>query len=237
MQFKRSSFILFLLAGSFTACVHQMKTVTYSGATCTTVAAQLAEGWRALHQAMETPGGCDANGGRRCEVLQAEIARLATDCPNNPEVLMANALLAFRARDLARSQQLLDQLLSLRPDFPEAASLRGRISLEQGNLRFALRFLQEQIQRFGDDPGLRETYASALFLARRWDDARLELGMAQKFGAPGWRVAYGLGLVEESQGHYLEAKARFEEARQGRPGWKPPDSHLRALAASGKIAQ
>lgn len=218
-------------------CAHQVGKVMIAEPVCSGSSARLNQAWRDLHQALETPGGCDQDGGRHCAALRAEISKLALDCPNSPEVLMANALLAFQAHDLARAQQLLDQLLSFHVAYPEAGSLRARIALEEGNLRFAIRFLEEQIRQFGDDFGLHETYASALFLGRRWDDARTQLTIASNLGAPAWRVAYGLGLIEETQGHYAQAKARYEEARQARPDWKQPDARLRALLASGKISQ
>jgi len=237
MRLKRN--VQVVLAGCclLTGCAEQMRRTMIPEPVCSGSSDRLNAAWRALNQALETPGGCDPDAGQHCEQLRAEIARLAVECPNSPEVLMANALLAFQAHLLADSQQLLDRLLDEHAPYPEASSLRARIALEEGNLRFALRFLEEQLQRFGEDAGMHETYASALFLARRWEDARGQLAMAARLGAPAWRIAYGLGLIEESQAHYAEAKARYEEARQARPEWKAPDARLRALAAAGRISQ
>jgi len=235
MRISLSHLLLLGMACLAAGCAHRKSTFLMSGAACADASARLSELWKDLHEAIETPGGCDLDGGRRCEMLQNEISRLAVNCPTSPEVLMANALLAFQGHELLRSQQLLDQLLSLQVNYPEAVSLRARIALQEGNLRFALRFLEDQMHRFGDDAGLHETYASALFLARRWTDAREHLGIAARLGAPPWRVAYGLGLVAESQGQFAEAKARYEEARQSRPDWKQPEARLRALVAAGKV--
>jgi tetratricopeptide (TPR) repeat protein len=238
MRLSPSHLLLAVLTCLTAGCAaHRQNTFIMSGAACTSAGGRLSELWKALHDAVETPGGCDLEGGRRCEALQTEIARLALNCPNHTEVLMANALLAYQAHDLIRSQQLLDQLLTLPGSYPEAASLRARVALQEGNLRFALRFLEDQLHLAGDDSGLHETYASALYLARRWDEARSQLGIAGRLGAPAWRVAYGLGLIEEGQGHFPEAKARYEEARQSRPEWKQPEARLRALVAAGKVAQ
>ncbi len=54
---------------------------------------------------------------------------------------------------------MLDELASLHTAYPEAAVLRARIALEEGNRPFAIRFLDQQIRQFGDVPQLRETYA------------------------------------------------------------------------------
>jgi tetratricopeptide (TPR) repeat protein len=230
---------LLLLAFSWLAggCAHRPKTFLLTGTSCGDAPARLNELWKSLHEAVETPGGCDQESGRRCEFLQNAISRLALNCPSSPDVLMANALLAYQGHDLVRAQQLLDQLLSLQLSYPEAVSLRARIALQDGNLRFALRFLEDQMRRFGDDAGLHETYASALFLAQLWEPARVQLGIAAKLGAPAWRVAYGLGLIYETQGLFAQAKTRYREALQARPGWKLPEARLRALVAEGKVTQ
>ena len=149
----------------------------------------------------------------------------------------ATALLAFSQRNLVRTQQLLDELAGLGVSLPEASELRARIALEQGNAQFALRFLDSQIRLHGDHPGLRETYASALFVTNRWDEAQAQLAVARQLGAPVWRIAYGEGLIEESKGNFASAKSWYEQALQQRPKWTPAESRLRALVASGRTSQ
>jgi tetratricopeptide (TPR) repeat protein len=188
-----------------------------------------------LHEAIVTPGGCEPEGGRHCDALEAEISHLSLNCPTSPEIVMASALLAFQSRQYVRAQQLLDELFALQVGYPEAVSLRARIALQEGNVRFALRFLKDQLQLFGDNSGVHETYASALYLAHLWSEAREQLAIAARLGAPSWRVQYGLGLIEEAQSHFAEAKQHYDVARQERPDWKPPQARLRALIAEGKI--
>jgi tetratricopeptide (TPR) repeat protein len=203
------------------------------GTPCDTAGPRLAQAWRALNEAVQTPGGCEQDNGLRCDSLRSQIERLSVDCPNNPDLIMANALLAFEARNFARSQQLLDELFGLRASYPEAVVLRARIALEQGNQQFALRFLDQQIRQTGDHAGLRETYASALFLVGRLDEAQAQLLTARQLGAPVWRIAYGQGLIEEAKGRASEAGLRYREALEAKPGWKLAESRLRALSASG----
>jgi tetratricopeptide (TPR) repeat protein len=203
---------------------------------CTTAGSRLNQAWRALSEALKTPGGCEQDKGLRCDALRSQIDRLSVDCPGNPDVVMANALLAFDARNFVRAQQLLDELFSLGVSNPEAAVLRIRIALEQGNTPFALRFAEQQVRQRGDDAGLRESYASALYLAGRWDDARVQLSSAQQFGAPAWRIAYAQGLVAEAEGKLEDAKLRYQEALRSRPDWKAAESRLRALMAQGRVS-
>jgi hypothetical protein len=55
--------------------------------------------------------------------------------------------------------------------------------------------------------------------------------MAGMLGAPRWRIAYHLGLIEEASGRGDEASRLYAEALQGNPGWAPADSRLKALRA------
>jgi len=235
MQMKRMFLFLLLWACSLPSCAshrHPMNLI----ASCASSGPRLRQAWQALSDALQTSGGCQAENGQHCEVLRSQIERLSIDCPNNPDVLMANALLAFETHNFARSQQLLDELFSLPVLYPEAAVLRARLSLEQGNIPFALRFLSEQINRSGDHAGLRETYASALYLSGRFDDAMAQIVIAQRLGAPAWRVAFCEGLIEEAAGKFEAAKLRYQEALKARPGWPAAASRLNALVATGKVS-
>jgi tetratricopeptide (TPR) repeat protein len=151
---------------------------------------------------------------------------------------MVNAVLAYDEKQFVKSQQLLDSLFSLRAVHPEAAVLRARLALDEGNTPFALRYLEQQIQLSPDHAGLRELHASTLYSVGRLDDARASLTVAERLGAPNWRIAYGRGLIEESAGNSAEARVYYEAALRARPGWGPAEARLRALnAASGQAPQ
>lgn len=234
MQLNRTTLFLLLWACSLPSCAHRPIRLSTG---CAATGTLLSQAWRDLSEATQTPGGCDPDNGQRCDLLRIRIERLSIDCPNHPDVLMANALLAFEARNFVRAQQVLDEVFSLSVTYPEAAVLRARIALEQGNTPFALRFLAEQIQKTGDDASLRETYASALYIAGRWDEAVRELTVAQNLGAPAWRVAYCQGLIEEAGGKFEAAKARYQDAVKAKPGWKTAESRLKTLVATGKVSR
>lgn len=231
---RPSIFGFVCLVPLFSCASHQPAQVRLT-TPCYAAASTVAKTWRALDDARQRPGGCDAENGLHCEVLRQQIARLSIDCPNDAEVLMANAVLAFENRNFARSQQLLDELEGPQALYPEAVALRAQIAIQQGNTTYALRALERSILLNGDHSGLREVYASALYLTNRWSDATEQLAVARRLGAPVWRVSYGFGLIEEAQGHFEIAKVRYREALQDRPGWQQPESRLRALAATGKV--
>jgi len=179
--------------------------------------------------------GCVAGdvqrGGLECERLRREIERLAVVCSQHVPTLMANAIIAYDEQRPAQSQQLLDQILARPRSYPDAAVLRARIGIEEGNVPFALRLLEERIRLAPDHSGLRETYAAAQYLAGHLVEARSELAIAGALGAPRWRIAYHLGLVEEASGRRDEASRYYSEAVEANPTFEPAKSRLKALRA------
>jgi tetratricopeptide (TPR) repeat protein len=180
--------------------------------------------------------GCTAGtthaAGSECDRLEADIARLAVVCPGHAPTLMANAVIAYDEHRSQDSQQYLDLILSQPRPYPDAAVLRAQIALEEGNVPFARRLVAQEIMLVPDHAGLHEVYAATFFVDRRLDDARAELTRAGALGAPRWRVAYHLGMIEELSGHPAEAERLYMEALQGNPAFTPADSRLRALRAS-----
>ena len=172
-------------------------------------------------------------GGAECDRLEREIVTLGVVCSAHAPTLMANAVIAYDKQRPADSQQMLDVILSQPRGYPDAAVLRARIAIEEGNIPFAQRLLGQQIKLVPDHAGLHETHAAALYLAGKMAEARGELTMAGRLGAPRWRIAYHLGLIEEALGLRAEASQLYAEALQGNPGWAPADSRLKALRATG----
>ena len=191
--------------------------------------AQLAEALKSFQAVREK--GCDELRGTECDRYRRELARLAVVCPAHAPILMANAVLAYEEQRPAESQQFLDLILSQPRLSPDAAALRARIAIEEGNVPFARRLLEQQIKLVPDHSGLHETYASALYLDGRFPEAQGELTLAGTLGAPRWRIAYHLGLIEEAAGRAERATELYAEALQGNPGWAPAESRLKALRA------
>jgi len=198
---------------------------------CANASAQLRESWNSLQETRSSPGGCSGEAATRCDQLRLEIERLGQNCPAGDQTLLANAILAYDERQLPKAQQYLDTLLATQRPNAEAAALRARVAIEEGNLPFALRFLKEQIRLIGDHAGLREVHASALFLAADYPQANQELIVAERLGAPLWRVEYGKGLIAEALKNYPEARLHFNAAAKVRPEWPLPAARLRAIGA------
>jgi len=179
--------------------------------------------------------GCAAGPTQRgvsdCERLRRELERLTVVCPGHAPTLMANAVEAYDHHRSVASQQFLDQLLAVSRSYPEAAVLRAQIAIEDGNVSFARRLLEQQIKLTPDRSALHETYGAALYLDHDLPEAQRELMTAGALGAPRWRNAYHLGLIEEASGRLDEARRYYAEALAGNPGWSPAASRLKALEA------
>jgi tetratricopeptide (TPR) repeat protein len=186
----------------------------------------------APYEALRADGcgaGRDPQRGSECERLRREIERLSLVCQGHAPTLMANAVIAYDDRRPAKAQQFLDQILAQSPSFPDAVVLRARIAVEEGNLPFAHRLLEQQIKLVPDHAGLHETYAGTLYLERLLPQARRELTTAEALGAPRWRIAYHLGLIEEASGQLDAARRYYAEALAANPGWRPAQSRLNGL--------
>ena len=128
-----------------------------------------------------------------------------------------------KAGDSAKSQFYLERVLALEPGHPDATALRARIAIDDGNLGFAGKILDDAILVRLDSPLLRETRAWVLHLDGDDEAALDSLAEAERLGSPLWRVAYNRGLIAEHGGdldtaaeHYracLEAQ-EYEPARR-----------------------
>lgn len=216
---------------SLPACSRRVSSRVADG--CFTIKARIDRAWNDLRAARGPDGGCapDSSGLERCQALRWEVERLAMTCPEYAPAQFAVAAFAFDDANYVRAQQSLDSLLADRKPHPEAEVLRARVALAQGNVPFAIRFLQEKVQVTGDHFGLREALASALYLGKRYGEAAEQLSVARNLGAPEHRIAYHSALIFEAEGAWDRAMEQYESALKFKPGWQAAESRLRGLRA------
>ncbi len=164
-----------------------------------------------------------------CERLLAGLELLALEHPRHLPTLLANAYVAHQTDQNDKALSYLNLLFGVEPAHADAAVLRGQISIEAGNLPFAIRFLREQAAIDPAHPELRETLAAAYYLSGDMERARASLEAAERLGAPRWRVCYHLGLVAESAGDALTAEDYYRRTLDERPGFEPARSRLTGL--------
>ena len=115
--------------------------------------------------------------------------------------------------------------------YPYADCGRIQAAIERLALEFPSHppMLEEQVELAPDVPELREALASVHYLLGDFDEARRELRVAERLGAPAWRVAYNRGLLEEAEGYPDRAIEWYRDALAERPGWDKARSRLRGL--------
>ncbi|MCU0725512.1 MAG: hypothetical protein MUE73_06960 [Planctomycetes bacterium] len=159
--------------------------------------------------------------------LLDEAEFLALEHPRHLPALTLCAALCCELRRSDEAVAYLDIARDVDPTHAEAAILRSRIALEQGNHPYALRLLDEQVALHPDRPEVFETRAAIFFLTGRPQEALQDLTVAEKLGAPAWRVAYNRGLVAESQQRPDVAAVHFANCLALNPGFEPARARLR----------
>lgn len=194
---------------------------------CADVERRLGDAVRAFElagEALAVPGAATVDD------VAVRLERLSLECPAHAPTTVALAAVVA-GRDPARAQTLLDRVFAVPGRHPDAAVLRARLAIDEGNLAFARRLLAGQVRLAPDHAGVHEAYAAALYLSGRLDDARDSLARARALGAPPWRVAYHLGLVEEAAGRLGEAERAYTEAVALNPASSDAAARLKGLKA------
>jgi tetratricopeptide (TPR) repeat protein len=162
-----------------------------------------------------------------------EAEDLALEHPRHPPTLMLCAALSHELGSSDNALAYLGSLMDVEPAHPEGAILRSRIALEQGNHPFAITLLSQQIDFHPDHYGVREARAAALFIAGRLLEAQRDLQMAERLGAPAWRVAYNRGLIAETENRPEAAAQYYRECLSSNPAWTAAQERLDGIEAGG----
>lgn len=161
----------------------------------------------------------------------ADLRALNLEYPGHVPTLFALAMLEFRRGQSEVAAGYLDALFDVEPVHPEAGILRSRLAIDDGNLVASRRVLEQQIRYTPDHFGLREALSATAYLSGDFDSAREELELARRLGAPYWRVAFHMGLIEEGAGNRTQAMKAYEVALLERPDFPEAQSRLDGLRA------
>jgi tetratricopeptide (TPR) repeat protein len=168
-----------------------------------------------------------------CERTHNEIERLAIDFPTHVPTLMANAVLAHETRDDVKAKRYLDSVFSVSPAHAEAGALRAQLALDDGNVDLARRIVEVQIAYAPDHAALRELQSSVLFADHDFDGAKAAIGVAEKLGAPAWRVALNRGLISQALGDTAAARREYQAALDANPQCQQARARLAGINAGG----
>lgn len=165
-----------------------------------------------------------------CERIQRQVERINTEFPNNDRVSLTNAVLQMESGHMQKAQFTLDQLLARPGEHADAAVLRNQIALREGNVTLALEVANREIVLAPAHYGLREALAAAHYFDGEYRQARKQLGIARRLGAPSWRITYHEGLIEEAEGDLAAACSSYRASAHLAPGEKRSLARLIALS-------
>jgi Tfp pilus assembly protein PilF len=162
--------------------------------------------------------------------IQNDLQHLTLEFPMHAPTLLANAVVAWEAHDPARSQAYLDRVLAIDGANIDAVLLRVRIAVAEGNVPFARRLLDRHVRQSPDSAELRETLASVLYLQDDYVAAAAALVVAERLGAPDWRVHFNRGLIAEAAGETEEARRLYSRAFAENPSCSAAKARAAGLA-------
>lgn len=165
-----------------------------------------------------------------CGRILNELERLHSDFPDHARTMMTIAVLSYEVNRKDRAQLLLDQLLELNGPHPEAAILRARIAVEEGNRALADEVLMRQILLSPGNAELRSTLASVYYVSGDIPRARNILNVNGVDYREPWKLAYHNGLLAEAEKHWVQACALYLQALGFKPNYGPALSRVIALA-------
>lgn len=165
-----------------------------------------------------------------CSSEWLAIERLALEFPRHVPTLMANAVIAYDEREPVKAKRYLDALFSMTESHPDAAVLRCRVAIDEGNLQLARRVVETQLAYTPNEASVHEAHSSVLYMARELDGAIRAVAMAEKLGAPAWRVSFNRGLIAEAAGRPADAQRLYQASVDANPDFAP----ARARLAGGK---
>lgn len=161
-----------------------------------------------------------------CDRAAVAIERLATEFPRHVPTLQAIAVIAYDNGDRAKAQRYLAAVFAIEPSYPEAAILRSRVAIEEGNLRLAREQLENQVVYTPNHAGVHEALSSVYYLSGEMERASSAITRAEKLGAPAWRVAFNRGLLAEAAGRTTEAQRQYRAALDANPEFTPARARL-----------
>jgi len=164
-----------------------------------------------------------------CYRLASELNALYIQYPNNKRIMMASALVEFELGNTSNSQYLLDNLMSKRGAYPEAAILRSRIAMEEGNLTLARSLVSRQLSITPDNPYLYEMQASYYYMEGKYTEALQSVKIAERFMEPNWRIGHHRGIIYEAQEQWQKACKEYKLILQDEPNNRVINAKIRLL--------
>lgn len=168
---------------------------------------------------------------RPTNTLLRELETLAFDFPDHAPTRYACGAAAYATGQRRHAEAHLDAALAANPRLTDAASLRARLSIEEGNYPRATRLVDDGLLLAPDSADLVLLRAQLLDLSGDAKGALAAIDLAQRLGSEAWRADYHRALVFENQGLAAQAEEALRRTLDAEPNFEPARSRLNRLQA------
>ena len=143
------------------------------------------------------------------DVALTVMERLIERRKDDPDALLAYALLAIRAEDLDRARQAMDKVAEIAPDNLSVAMAYLSVLQRQGDVETALEWLENSLEKNPGKFEVRMVYARMLADAKRFEDAGEQFELLAEQDPEHADVRYALGLLYLQSSKLDAAKEQF----------------------------
>lgn len=152
------------------------------------------------------------------ENAQEAYEKALADNPSNPIPLVQMAQLEIAQNRIPDAVKLLDQAITLKPNFAAAYFLRSKAHSTLGNDELAINDAATVVQIAQEDPLSWFNLGTVLYDAEKYAEAAQALEQASALQADYANALFVLGLAYDKLGQSEEALAVFERIAEKNPG-------------------
>jgi tetratricopeptide (TPR) repeat protein len=138
------------------------------------------------------------------------IDKIATFTPNNPTLLLERANIAALRKDLTQSEKYIQEALSMKPNFTQAAFFLTQIQIEKGQINQAIESTKIIISQNQFEPTLYFQLGILYYSQQKFTDATGAFQTALTLNPNFANAAYFLGLSQYKTDKKAEAIKIFE---------------------------
>ena len=168
------------------------------------------------------------------DVALTVMERLIQRRKDDPDALLAYALLAIRAEDTDRARQAMDKVAEFAPEHLSVAMAYLSVLQRQGDIKTALEWLENALDRNPGNFELRMVYARMLADAKRFDDAAEQFELLGEQDPEHADVQYALGLLYLQSSQMDQAKEHFTYLAEHEERRHDASFYLGQIAESNK---
>ncbi len=176
--------------------------------------------------AVQIAHSIQANTSQPYPIIKVLIERF----PGTAELPFAYALVAAKRKDFKIAASMLDQSLTIRPDWDTALLLKIKLVAQSGDTAAAIQMLEEATTQFPDNAEIHMLYAKLLAMQQDYPKAAEHFQRVTDIDPGNSDAGFALAIMHSAVGDYDLARDGLLELA------KNPDNRQRAYLQLGQLA-